>query len=254
MPEGWVWTTVEGLIGVDGIFKDGDWVESKDQDPNGDVRLIQLADLGDGEYLNKSTRFLTSEKARQLRCTYLQEGDVLIARMPEPLGRACLFPGEENLSVTVVDVCIVRLGQGEPIQRWFAHFVNATGFRSGVASLQSGSTRKRISRKNLATVPIPLPPLAEQHRIVEEIERRLSKVKQADASVVASLRRSERLRQSVLKRAFEGKLVPQKPGDEPASVLLERIRAERDAAQASESKNAAGRRGRGRPSKRKEQA
>ena len=81
---------------------------------------------------------------------------------------------------------------------------------------------------------IHLPPLAEQRRIVAEVERRLSVVQQAEATVEASLARAERLRQSILKQAFSGKLVPQDPGDEPASALLERIRAEREAeAQAS---------------------
>ena len=54
------------------VFTDGDWVETKDQDPEGDVRLTQLADVGDGEWINKSARFLTSEKAKQLKCTYLR--------------------------------------------------------------------------------------------------------------------------------------------------------------------------------------
>lgn len=75
----------------DGLFVDGDWVESKDQDPDGDVRLIQLADVGDGVFRDRSSRFLTSEKAKELRCTFLEPGDVLVARMPEPLGRACIF-------------------------------------------------------------------------------------------------------------------------------------------------------------------
>ena len=93
--------------------------------------------------------------------------------------------------------------------------------------------------------PGPPPPLAEQHRIVAEVERRLSVVQQAVATVEASLSRAERLRQSILKQAFLGKLMPQDPDDEPASVLLERIRAEREAeAQASASgKGKAGRRG-----------
>ncbi len=73
----------------------------------------------------------------------------------------------------------------------------------------------------------PLPPLAEQHRIVAEVERRLSVIDELGAVVEANLKRAERLRQAILKRAFEGKLVPQDPSDEPASALLERIRAER---------------------------
>ena len=75
------------------LFTDGDWVESKDQDPNGNVRLIQLADIGVGEFLDKSLKFLTTETAKQLKCTFLEKGDILVARMPEPIGRSCIFPG-----------------------------------------------------------------------------------------------------------------------------------------------------------------
>ena len=76
-------------------------------------------------------------------------------------------------------------------------------------------------------MPFPLPPLAEQQRIVAEVERHMSVIQAAEAVVEANLKRAERLRQAILKRAFEGKLVPQDPSDEPASALLERIRGER---------------------------
>ena len=82
---------------------------------------------------------------------------------------------------------------------------------------------------------VGIPPLADQRRIVAEVERRLSVIQQAAAAVEASLQRAERLRQSILKRAFAGQLVPQDPDDEPASVLLERIRAQREAEQAAAS-------------------
>ena len=79
----------------------------------------------------------------------------------------------------------------------------------------------------MRSVPFPLPSLAEQIEIVAEVERRLSVVDEIGMETDAGLRRAARLRQSILKRAFEGRLVPQDPDDEPASVLLERIRAER---------------------------
>src|SRR4051794_21342905 len=120
LPVGWAWATIPELAGKAGVFVDGDWVESVDQDPNGDVRLIQLADVGDGVFRNKSNRFMTKAKADELHCTFLKENDVLIARMPDPLGRACIFPGDEKLAVTVVDVAIVRSGNGEFDHGWLS--------------------------------------------------------------------------------------------------------------------------------------
>lgn len=151
LPNGWRWATIPELVGNNGVFIDGDWVESKDQDPSGDVRLIQLADVGDGVYRDRSARFLTQAKAAELRCTFLNPGDVLIARMPDPLGRACIFPGDTKPSVTVVDVCIVRSANGKFDHRWLSWFINASPVRSAISGLQAGSTRKRISRGNLAT-------------------------------------------------------------------------------------------------------
>ena len=81
----------------------------------------------------------------------------------------------------------------------------------------------------LSMLPVPIPPVAEQKRIVADLERRLSVVDEVDAEVSADLRRAERLRQAVLWSAFQGKLVPQDPSDEPASALLERIHAAREA-------------------------
>lgn len=147
------------------IFVDGDWVESKDQDPNGNVRLVQLADVGDGQYIDKSSRFLTREKAKSLKCTFLKEGDVLLARMPDPLGRACIFPGDSKPAVTVVDVCIIRPHSETHDTRWLMHCLNAPDCRQQIEGFATGTTRTRISRGNLAKIEIPLPPLAEQKRI-----------------------------------------------------------------------------------------
>jgi len=79
----------------------------------------------------------------------------------------------------------------------------------------------------LEKAAVPLPPFPEQHRIVEEIERRFSVADEIEKAAERGLKEAERLRQSILKKAFEGKLVPQDPSEEPAEKLLERIKAEK---------------------------
>jgi type I restriction enzyme S subunit len=83
------------------------------------------------------------------------------------------------------------------------------------------------------SITVPLPPVAEQDRIVTEVERLVSDVEAIEGSVAIQLARAVRLSHSILKRAFEGKLVPQDPNDEPASVLLDRLHAERQKSQQS---------------------
>ena len=235
LPASWAFARLPDLIGADGLLTDGDWVESKDQDPEGQVRLTQLADVGDGEWRNRSNRFMSTDKSTSLNCTLLEPGDVLVARMPDPLGRACIFPGDKRPSVTVVDVCIVRPGTDGISNRWLMNFINAPDFRIAVAGLQSGSTRKRISKANLCTVDLPVPPLPEQHRIVAAIDDHFSRLDAAVALLERVQRNLKRYRASVLKAAVEGRLVPtdadlaraEGRAYEPASVLLERILDER---------------------------
>ena len=233
LPDGWVWATIDHIIGKGGLFYDGDWVESKDQDPDGNVRLIQLADVGDGIFKNRSNRFLTSTKAHELNCTYLKKGDVLVARLPDPLGRACIFPliGDDRY-VTVVDVCIVRSGETDIDPKFILFAINSPTTRVKIDQFKSGSTRKRISRTNLARIEFPLPPLPEQHRIVAKIEELFSDL---DASVAALIQVQDQLRiyrQAVLKYAFEGRLTAawrEQHTPPPAADLLAQIKTERAA-------------------------
>jgi type I restriction enzyme, S subunit len=207
LPQGWGYATLPELIGDGGVFADGDWVESKDQDPDGDVRLIQLADIGDGIYVDKSNRFLTRAKAVELGCTFLAPGDVLVARMPDPLGRACIFPGDKKSAVTVVDVCVIRPADPKHFSnRWLMYFLNAPAFRERIHALQSGSTRKRISRGNLSTLQLPVPPRAEQDRIVAKLDEVLSELDAGVVELRAAHRKLAHFRQSLLASAVHGQL------------------------------------------------
>lgn len=175
--------TLSKIIGETGVFIDGDWVESKDQDVNGDVRLIQLADIGDGFFINKSNRFLTSEKAKELKCTFLQQGDLLIARMPDPLGRACIFPGLDMPCVTVVDVCIVRPDASIANSYWLKFLINNYDFRNKINKYITGTTRQRISRGNLEKLSFNLPEINVQNKIAFVLGKAENTVKQRKVSI-----------------------------------------------------------------------
>ncbi|QDP84598.1 restriction endonuclease subunit S [Chryseobacterium sp. SNU WT5] len=152
------------------LFTDGDWIESKDQDANGDIRLIQLSDIGDGYFVNKSKKFINEETARKLRCTFLRKDDILIARMPDPLGRACLFPFEENNKyITAVDVCILRPND-KCNNRYLQYCLNSPEIRSIINRQKTGTTRERITRKKLGELEIPFPSLKVQQKIVDILD------------------------------------------------------------------------------------
>lgn len=152
-------------IALDGLFSDGDWIESKDQDPEGAIRLIQLADIGDGYFVDKSKRYVNTATATRLRCTYLKKGDLLIARMPDPIGRCCVFPldGEEKY-ITSVDVCILRIVRECSVD-YLKYAINSPLIRRRIEEQVTGTTRQRITRKKIGELEIPLPPLPEQKRI-----------------------------------------------------------------------------------------
>lgn len=196
--------TFNDLLSDNGLFCDGDWIEKKDQDVNGLVRLIQLADIGICEFKDKSNKYITEQTAQNLNCTYLKKGDILIARLPEPLGRACIFPYDGKF-ITAVDVAILRPANDKVNNQYIMYLINSPQFRKQIKKFESGTTRKRISRKNLDRIDFKIPDYQDQHRIVTRIEELFS---QLDSGVETLKKTKEQLkvyRQAVLKEAFEGR-------------------------------------------------
>lgn len=194
--------TLVDIISNGGLLCDGDWIEKKDQDVRGKVRLIQLADIGDGEFKDKSSKYITLETAERLHCTFLEKGDILIARLPEPLGRACIFP-LEGAYITAVDIAILRIKDISINPQYIMYLINSSTFRSQIKQYESGTTRKRISRKNLEKIEFSLPNLEIQNRVVARIEELFSKLDKAVDTLKTTKEQLEVYRQAVLKDAFD---------------------------------------------------
>ena len=193
-------------IAAGGLFVDGDWVESKDQDPAGTVRLTQLADVGIGEFRDRSDRWMREDQASRLHCTFLLPRDVLIARMPDPLGRACLAPNSIGRAVTAVDVAILRPHDDSLLPEFVMLLLNSPQAHDRMTALQSGTTRKRISRKNLGSIRVPIPSIEAQQGAIDSYRTIEDSLATLQAALDTLAARSTSLRRALLTAAFSGRL------------------------------------------------
>lgn len=162
----------------------------------------------------------------------LKVGDILLneGQSPQYLGRPAMFHGELD------DVCftntLIRFQAHPVVIAQYALFVFRHYMHAGHFSLQGTITTNiaHLGAGRFADMSFPLPPLEEQTEIVRRVEQLFAFADQLEAKVASAKSRIDHLTQSILAKAFRGELVPQDPNDEPASMLLERIQAQRAAA------------------------
>ncbi|MBA7514783.1 hypothetical protein ES705_06818 [subsurface metagenome] len=210
LPEEWVWATLSHISQI--ILGQSPPSSTYNENQNGLPFYQGKLDFGE---LYPNPRIWCSIPKK-----IAEKGDVLIS-VRAPVGPTNLCPAKSCIGR---GLAAVRGLSG--IGPMFLLYLIRT-FENVISGKGTGTTFNAITGDQLRTFVIPLPPLLEQKRIVEEIQSRLSVADEIEKVVDQSLKQAERLRQSILKRAFEGKLVPQDPNDEPASELLERIRAEK---------------------------
>jgi type I restriction enzyme S subunit len=148
------------------LFDDGDWIESEHITNQG-VRLIQTGNIGIGTFIEKDIRKYIYEKSfTSLRCKELRRGDLLLCRLADPAGRACVLPdiGEEKI-VTSVDVTIFRAPTDTTDRVFLSNLFSTPEWFRAVNDRSGGTTHKRISRGALGRISIKIPPVQEQTAI-----------------------------------------------------------------------------------------
>jgi len=225
LPEGWTWTILDAIADI----IDPNPSHRMPFYPEEGVPFISSENFINGDLINLSMGKRVDNRVWEEQRTRftIEEGDFVLSRIGT-IGKTRFLPTNAKYCLSHALV-VIKTRSGLINKRFLRQTVASDTILSqakdgvqsvGVPDLGMGKIRSFL---------LPLPPLAEQEQIVTEVERRLSVVSEVEAEVLANLKRAERLRQSILREAFAGRLVAQDPADESASVLLERIRAERSA-------------------------
>lgn len=219
LPGRWAWTTV-GQIGevVTGTTPS----KTKQEYYGSDHPFFKPTDLNAGYYVRHSRDGLSKEGLKHARL--LPEKCILVTCIGATIGKTGFIrvAGASNQQINALTPEFKFL-----LPEFIYFLFISPQINKSIIDNSSSTTLPILNKSRFERLFIPLPPLSEQHKIVEEVERRLSVADETEKAVEQSFKQAERLRQSILEKAFEGKLVPQDPTDEPASVLLERIKNEK---------------------------
>ncbi len=199
------------------------------------VRVLRVTEMKQDGTLEPATAAQRSITSSQLRSRRLRRGDLLLEKSgggpTRAVGRVGMVRQFDDPSVCANFMQLMRAETRVMTPEFLELLLRQFHASGGTAALQTATTNIRnLKMKDYFVQVHAVPPLEEQDRIVAEVERQFSFIEAAERAVDAGLARSKGLRRSVLKAAFEGRLVEQDPSDEPASVLLDRIAAERAAA------------------------
>ncbi|MFB1078257.1 restriction endonuclease subunit S [Photobacterium damselae] len=271
LPSGWALPWVEELVInssdhiVDGPF--GSKLKASEYVDSG-VPIIRIQNIDRNVFKNNGLQFLSPKKADELERHSFHSGDIVLNKLGEPTGKACIIPSSLKYGIIVADIVRIRLDSDHIEKHYLTLAINSPIVAQQFAGLAKGVTRQRVNLSQIRSLCIPIPPLKEQIKIVSRVDELMALCDQLEQQTEASIEAHqllvstllntlthsadadelmenwarisdhfdtlftteesiEQLKQTILQLAVMGKLVPQDPNDEPASVLLERIAEEK---------------------------
>ena len=223
LPKRWIWATIEQLL-----TKIQYGSSRKTSDDASGVPVLRMGNIVEGKIVRDNLKYLPKEHD-EFPELLLNNGDLLFNRTNsrELVGKTSVYTGNPNPCSFASYLIRVRFNPRID-SLIVAHYINSVYGKNWILSVVSQQAgQANVNGTKLKLLSVPIPPEKEQRVLVEEVERRFSVADEVEKTVTTELKRAEQLRQSILRKAFSGKLVLQDPNDEPASALLERIRAEK---------------------------
>ena len=208
IPSSWRWVTLVKLTKemADGPF--GSNLKKEHYTDNKEVRIIQLSNIGENGWRNENLKYTTYKHADTISRSKVNAGDIVIAKMM-PAGRAVIVPDLDNGYILSSDAVKAVVNSDICINTYLNYAINSTIFKDQVYSSVQGSTRIRTSLTKLKSYLVPVPPLKEQHRIVDKIESLFCEIDRAEKAYEELQSLANVLRGQILQKAIQGKLVPQ---------------------------------------------
>lgn len=227
IPKTWEWVYLSDVS----IIQEGAGIRSYQYRDSGTQLLTVTNILEDGIDLNKSTKFVdTEEYLTKYKHLTPQKGDIVTACSGGSWGKSAIYDKED---ITMLNTSTLRLRFFSDLaDNKYLYFITKSGIFKNQLECQLSGMQPNFGYQHYSKILIPLPPLAEQERIVEKLEQILPLVEEygKNEEKLSKLNSTlpDKIKQSILQHAVQGKLVPQYPSDEPASELLKRIKAEKE--------------------------
>ncbi|PKY10757.1 restriction endonuclease [Acidithiobacillus marinus] len=230
LPQGWAWASVEQIASDEryslSIGPFGSNLKVPDYQESG-VPLVFVRNIRSSNYGGEHTKFVTPAKAVELSAHNIAAGDVLVTKMGEPPGDADVYPDDQPPAIITADCIKIRCWRELMAAHFLKFAINSHIGKRQIEPMTQGVAQKKVSLGRFSSLAVPVPPAAEQAEIVRMVNEADHEAVEQLEAIELSLKQSTAQRQNILRAAFSGQLVPQDPNDEPASVLLARIRAER---------------------------
>jgi len=230
LPQGWIWGKIQDLVLspkndiVDGPF--GSNLKSSEYINKG-IPIIRLQNIDRNKFIKKNIKYISKQKAEQLKRHNFLENDIVITKLGDPLGKACLMPEYFDEGIIVADIIRCRLVHDYISKKFLTYLINSEVVINQFKNQTRGTTRPRTSLTKFREFHIPIPPLGEQKRIVSKLDELFSKSNDVIQNINFLKNQIKLYEKSILQNVIIGKLTQEWRLDNvtsPLENLLKEIR------------------------------